>query len=217
MFFYKDKKNLSRKSGFTLIELMVVLVVFVALTGIMISSQSKFDGTILLNNLAYDIALSIREAQTYGVNVKEFSAGLTSKFSGYGIRFDPAVDNKHYILFSDVNDNNYFDIPNSNPICPKGDPECVKKYTLTRGSFIQSVCVGLSESTCDTQYDVNLDKSISIIFRRPNPDAIITIGAGGEMSCSGHRCQIAKIIISSANNATTSIVVTALGDIYVKK
>jgi prepilin-type N-terminal cleavage/methylation domain-containing protein len=73
MFFRKDKNNLSRKSGFTLIELMVVLVVFVALTGIMISSQSKFDGTILLNNLAYDIALSIREAQTYGVNVKEFS------------------------------------------------------------------------------------------------------------------------------------------------
>ena len=138
MFFHKNKKVNYRKSGFTLIELMVVLVIFVALTGIMISSQSKFDGSILLDNLAYDIALSIREAQTYGVNVKEFATSSSpSVFAGYGVNFMKA-DNKHYILYSDVNNPNYFFDGLST--CLSDDKECVPvSYTHLTLPTIYSV------------------------------------------------------------------------------
>ena len=204
-------KTKSKKRGFTLIELMVVLVIFVALTGIMISSQSKFDGTILLNNLAYDIALSIRETQTYGINVKEFATSTgPSIFAGYGVRFDPDPmigDPTHYILFSDVNNNHFFD---GDTLCPKNDSECVKKYALTRGSYIKSICVGSDEGNCSIPSGINSDKSLQITFKRPNPDATIIIGS------EATRYQFAKIIISSANQVTTSIVVTALGQIYVQ-
>ncbi len=217
MFFKKIQKKRNKKSGFTLIELMAVLVIFVALTGVVMNSQKSFDGTILLNNLAYDIALSVRQAQTYGVNVREFSTTTTSSaFSGYGIRFDPNNDNKHYILFADVYNNNYFNISNSDPACPKNDLQCVERYALTRGSFISSVCVGLSVSDCYPPTGADTDKSVSIVFRRPNPNATIMVGSSGATCTNNKPCQFAKIVISSSGGQTKSIIVTALGQIYVE-
>ncbi|MGB8815634.1 MAG: prepilin-type N-terminal cleavage/methylation domain-containing protein [Minisyncoccia bacterium] len=205
MFFHKNNKIKSKKSGFTLIELMIVLVIFVALTGIMIGSQSKLDGSILLDNLAYDIALSVREAQTYGVNVKEFfTSPTTSVFTGYGVRFSRS-DNKQYILFADVNPNYFFD---GETTCFKDDSECMRKYTLTRGSFIADLCAGSDELNCDPQDEIN------ITFLRPNPDAHITKGIAGNTVPNQ---SFSKITISSADGQTQNIIVTALGDIYVKK
>lgn len=214
MFFKKDKKNRTKKGGFTLVELMVVLVIFVALTGVVMSSQSRFDGTILLNNLAYDIALSVRQAQNYGVNVKESSLNNSSStFSGYGVVFDTS-DNKHYILFADVignngNGNNYFD--STDFFCSKSDPECIEKYALTRGSYIKSLCVANKEEYCTGTE--NLTNRLTVTFKRPNPDAHITKGVTGNMLSEQ---SFAKIVISSAGGQTKSIIVTALGQIYVK-
>ncbi len=144
-------------------------------------------------------------------SVKEFSTGLTtSAFAGYGIRFDPN-DSTHYILFSDVNDNNHFDGPTT---CLKNDTEteCVQKYVLTRGSHIESICAGSDKDHCyKTNNSPDLDQSLGIVFKRPNPDAKIYIGSSGDLN------NYAEIIISSANGETKNVVVTALGDIYVKK
>src|SRR3989338_6906440 len=63
--------NLQPNRGFTLVELLVTLSLFVVLTTIVLFSQQKFNGSILLTNLAYDVALTIRQAQTFGVNVRE--------------------------------------------------------------------------------------------------------------------------------------------------
>ena len=83
-FFKKIKDIKNQKSGMTLIELMVVLVIFIIVAGLTIFDYSKFRSTASLQNLADDIALSVRRAQNYAIGVK----GSQSSFSnGYGIHF----------------------------------------------------------------------------------------------------------------------------------
>ena len=210
------KKILKSKynTGFTLIELLVTIVIFVILTGVVLFNQSGFDNTVLLNNLTYDIALTIRQAQTFGVNTRE-SASSTSisgyVFPPYGIflNIDNANggNNKNIILFSDTTPDSKF---NNDPSlsCPANDAECVQKYSIKRGSYIKQICVpsGTGEE-CDNV------KKITIMFKRPKPDALI-YGGNDKITPLGQ----ARIIISSADgSAESSVVVTNIGQIYVQK
>ena len=56
--------------GFTLIEMMVSVGIFALITTLIMVSGRSFGGSVLLTNLAYDVALSVRRAQTFGINVR---------------------------------------------------------------------------------------------------------------------------------------------------
>ena len=51
-----------RDRGFTLIELIVVTGIIVVVSTLVLSSNARFGGAILLENLAYDVGLSVRKA-----------------------------------------------------------------------------------------------------------------------------------------------------------
>ncbi len=209
------KKNLKSKynTGFTLIELLVTIVIFVILTGVVLFNQRGFDNTVLLNNLTYDIALTIRQAQTFGVNTRE-SASSTSitgyVFPPYGIFLN--IDNtaggsdKNIILFSDTTPDSKFNNELSLS-CPANDAECVQRYSIKRGSYIKQICVPLGiVEDCDVQ-------KLTIMFKRPKPDALIYAGINKTTKLGQ-----AKITISSADgSAESSVVVTSIGQIYVQK
>jgi prepilin-type N-terminal cleavage/methylation domain-containing protein len=55
------KINLKNK-GFTLVELMVTVGIFTIISGLLLARYSNFNQGIILTNLAYDIALTIRSA-----------------------------------------------------------------------------------------------------------------------------------------------------------
>lgn len=196
-------KNLQPKTyhlppsrGFTLIELLVTLSLFVVLTIIVIFSQSKFNGSILLTNLAYDVALTARQAQSFGVNVRENtldnSSGTSFKHA-YGVHFN-TTDTKHFILFSDsVGGDGKYD---------SGADSLVNKYSIKRGSYISDICVGVSPS-CSS---VN---TLDITFLRPNPDAII------KSDISSADANEAKITISSSDEKTRTVIVNATGQISI--
>jgi prepilin-type N-terminal cleavage/methylation domain-containing protein len=195
------KKRISNNGGFTLVELLVTIVIFVILTGIVLFNQNSFNNGILLKNLAYDIALNIKQVQNYGIAVKEFQGIATSTFSSYGIYFDLA-NNKNFILFADVNSDSQFSGVTN---CPVGDPECIQRYSISRGSFISNICTDL-----DPLCPINKRAStLTVLFKRPNPNALIYFDNSITPSPN------ARIIISSANNATTSVIVTNAGQIYV--
>ena len=61
----KIKEN-NLKKGFTLVELLVTIVIFVIITGVVLVNSNKFDSSVLLHNFTYDVALTIKQAQTYG-------------------------------------------------------------------------------------------------------------------------------------------------------
>jgi prepilin-type N-terminal cleavage/methylation domain-containing protein len=205
------KKNLKSKynTGFTLIELLITIVIFVILTGVVLFNQKGFDNTVLLNNLTYDIALTIRQAQTFGVNTRESASSTGYVFPPYGIflNIDKVNGNdKNIILFSDTTPDSKFndDISLS---CPANDAECVQRYSIKRGSYIKQICVpsGTGEN-CDVQ-------KLTIMFKRPKPDALI-YAENDKNTKLGQ----AKITISSADgSAESSVVVTSIGQIYVQK
>ena len=206
LFIKNTKIFKNREKGFTLVELLITIVIFVILTGVTLFNQNGFDNTILLKNLAYDIALTVRQAQTYGVNVKE--SQIEGKFSSYGVYFDRSINTKSFILFADTNKDGKF--ITTDMTCPTNDLECVQKYSLKRNSYISGLCVGSDDSFCNS----NQVNNLTIYFQRPDPDANISYN-NGTKDISG---SYAKITISSAtNSATSSIVVTGPGQIYIKK
>ena len=173
------KRNFKR--GFTLVELLVTISIFVILTGIVLFNQGKFDSTILLTNLAYDTALTVRQAQTYGINVKEFD---TNKFFPYGVHFETGVNNKSFILFADPTPT--ADVFSGNTLTACINREgCVNRYNIQRGNKISKLCV---DGDC-------AKTKLDIVFQRPNPDAIIF--ANGD---SGTTYNKASIYLTSADS-----------------
>lgn len=157
----------NKKGGFTIIELLVTISIFVILTGIVIFSYANFNSNILLTNLAYDTALTVRQAQNYGINIKGFND--SAKFVPYGVHFN-MINPKSFILFADID----YDINNpdsqtlftGNPAVCKVDEGCISKYNIKRGNYISKICIQ-NGSNCD---EVN---KLDILFKRPNPEAII--------------------------------------------
>ena len=211
--FFRRDFPLRGKSGFTLIELLITIVIFVVLTGVVIINQNSFDNTVLLNNFAYDVALTIRQAQSYGVNVRETFSG---KFNtSYGVYFDITTipNSSNFIFFNDtVNSTGIAPADGiyngSMTSCPSDDPECIQRYSIKKGMTIQSLCAGTQDS-CVTA------AKLSILFHRPNLDAIIY--ADDNTALASDKKSYAKITLVSAGGATSSVVVTDVGQIYVIK
>ena len=86
------------QKGFTLVELLVSIAIFSVITTMAVFNNSQFNSSVLLTNLAYEVAISIRQAQVYGVTVRKNSAG--SFDSAYGIHFDMNTPTA-YSLFED--------------------------------------------------------------------------------------------------------------------
>ncbi len=200
------KKN--NKKGFTLVELLVTITIFVLLTGVVLFKQGSFDDAILLNNMAYDMGLTLRQAQSFGLSTREAGASQFLIGSGYGLYINLTQSNKNFVLFADLDSDNRYTSPGGVTSCISNDAECIQKYTINRGNKIQKVCV---ENACTTSV-----AELSILFKRPKPDALIYYSTtnGGALSTSS----MARIVVSSANgNATTSVIISNVGQIYVTK
>ena len=145
-----------QSSGFSLVELIVVIAIVGVLSSVIIARYNTFDSAILLRNLAYDVALSIREAQALGVSVR--GEGGTFTYA-YGVHFD--IGNS-YILFRDIDDDGVFD-----------SGEEVSVEVIREGGSVSDLC---GNSTCGKS-------EMDVTFKRPNPDAqIVTTPATGGLT-----------------------------------
>ena len=91
------------KKGFTLYEVVVTLAIVLIIMGIVLFNQSKFRSDIEITNLAYRVALAVREAQVYSISVKQFAGSQSSQRFDvpYGLHFNKEVDDA-FILFADA-------------------------------------------------------------------------------------------------------------------
>jgi prepilin-type N-terminal cleavage/methylation domain-containing protein len=211
--------------GFTLIELMIVLGIIVLISMVLLLSNQRFNSSILLRNLAYQIGLSVREAQLYGVavgnsNVSANCLALTgeqSKFcASFGIYLDTSLDDR-YALFADGNNNGVYDTSGSDSI--------VRNYLTQYGFRISNLCAigaGASipvtcSSACPAAYQTapyncasgSLQK-LQLTFRRPNPDAFIRVNNDSATSYT-----TAYIEVQAAGGATRSLTVSQIGQITI--
>ena len=215
-------KSKIKQAGFTLVELLVTITIFVMLTGVVLFSQERFNGTIFLSNLSYDIALTLRQAQTYGINIRGFVQGTnTSQFVPYGVHFDKADAAKSFILFADldaqiiegrVTSDGVFDVAPPYSIDPTTCDDrhgCVKRYVIQKGNYIKDLCATNSPS-CESDDSVNV---LDIVFVRPDPNAIITKNGNGNNTYNK-----AVITLSDASGDNSrQVIVQENGVVYVKK
>jgi len=150
-------------TGFTLVELMVVFAIIITITGVVFTSQSTFNKTLILTNTAYDVALTLRSAETYGLGSRVISGASNA---GYGIHFDKGTNT--FILFEDssgsschTSQSGYSSGPDAQPgnCIRDSSSEDVKTYTLGNNITVSDLYAGITPVT-----------SLDIVFARPNPD-----------------------------------------------
>lgn len=97
--------------GFTLVEFIVIMGIFAIMVGVIIFNFNGFRSSVTLDNLAQDIALSVRQIQTSaGASLSSDGSPETEKPRGI---YFPVGDDGHYknefILFVDDYQNGTFD------------------------------------------------------------------------------------------------------------
>ncbi len=207
-----------RVRGFTLIELLVVMAIITVISGIIFTSQSSFNKTLILANTAYDVALSLRSAETYGLGGHAMSAVPT----GYGLHFDKAAPGS-FLLFADSNP-----APSTSSVChtiidptaldaqpgdcaySAGLDTLITSYTLGNNITISDFCAFAAGAwTCSSSHGGSLT-TLDVVFARPNPDPLMS--ANGLYS-SVSPVTSACLTITSPLGGSRYVSVEASGDI----
>lgn len=185
------------RRGFTLIELMVVLAIVAAVTATVLTSQSSFNKTLILANTAYDIALTLRSVQTYGIGNRAVGGAVGA---GYGLHFQRGTLGT-FTVFADTFPSPSCETPDCKPgnkTYENGSDAFVQTYTLGNGMTISNFCAFSGGWSCESS-------SLDIVFARPNPDAFI--------SANGSSYSAACVTISSPQGGAKYISVASSGQI----
>ncbi|HEY4496123.1 MAG TPA: hypothetical protein VJC04_02080 [Candidatus Paceibacterota bacterium] len=203
------RNKLQKKEGFTLVETLSAISIFVVITLIVFVGNNHFNNTILLTNLTYDIALTVARAQSYGVSVKQYGAGSESFNVGYGVHFrlcgttaeTNESDDVSFVLFADANRNQYYEKPS----------EFLERYIIRRGNKINNLYWLDSSGNASSLGAGGVD----ISFERPYPEAHFVF-----FDCSGniisHNAQSVRVQVISLAGITKNINIGITGQISVQ-
>lgn len=177
---------------------MVVTSIFIILSAVVLANNSRFGHVIILENLTHDIALSVREAQVYGIAVRRYDPGSgPGIFSyGYGVHFAPGTT---YEIFADANANGRWDAG-----------ETVKQTTISGGFSIADICAPAAD--CGKS-------RVDILFKRPEPDACLSVSGVASLDSSGHcisSVQRTVVTISSPRDEDATVTIDSSGQISVE-
>ncbi|MBI5456837.1 prepilin-type N-terminal cleavage/methylation domain-containing protein [Candidatus Kaiserbacteria bacterium] len=186
------KKNVAER-GYTLIELLIVTGIFVIVSGVVLANNARFGGMITLENFAYDVALSIRQAQVYSIAVQR--VGSNDYGSAYGMHFDIG-SSATYELFADtVTVNGLYD-----------PGELLQVTNMNGGYRVSSLCVRASGAATETCGLSRLD----VTFKRPEPDAYIRSDGVTTLHEAG------RVVVISPRGETADIVIESTGQISIQ-
>jgi prepilin-type N-terminal cleavage/methylation domain-containing protein len=177
----RSRLSAARARGFTLIEMLVSLAILMIIAVVVLTSHASFSNSLIVTNAAYDVALSLRQAESFGITSRGYGTAVNA---GYGVHFFSSQPSS-YILFVD-------DSPNS---CGSGStPDCkvgqgsydsgsdgiVSTYTINAGITVSRFCVyrgSVSYCTGGGSHTFALD----IVFKRPNTEAELSYFKDGTL------------------------------------
>lgn len=195
-YFFSRKVGNPLAKGFTLIELMVTVGIFVMMTALVLSKYNAFYSGTVFTNMAYDVALTIRQAQSYGVSVKADTAS-NSFNSRYGVRFDSPT--KFELVSYDPNKGGSLQNPNIESY-----------YSLKQGAKFKNIYFKADHSGVSIS---NLSSTLygSVVFQRPNPEPVVCYN----LDCASY--SYFEIVMQSGDGSTNhTIIVNSVGQISVK-
>lgn len=170
--------NKINKKGFTLFEMLVSLAIIVMIASIVIYNYSQFNNDIEITNLAYRMAISVRQAQVYSISVRQFPGAPDPFRVPYGVHFSEKMPDA-FIIYADGDGNGRYSFLDDDIVCDTGpNSECVEKVLIGRGNLIKGFCGVLwpnNFAECFSAEGDNPYHSVDIKFQRPNPDAKFSV------------------------------------------
>jgi type II secretory pathway pseudopilin PulG len=207
-------------AGVTLIELVIVVGIVAVVSLMVLFNYSKFSTNISVRNLAQEVALSIRKAQSYATSVQTFPGGSTSSYPAYGIAFSLAAPSssvttpsqKRFVLFADVDSDGTYDYT-SNGTCgvPAIGNECVEGFGITTTDSITQLCSPAITGTCTS----SAAQTMTAVFCRPSPDAAIFSNGSGVGGCA-NSATYTEAVVQSAKGLTQRVRLWNTGQISVQ-
>lgn len=200
------------KKGFTILELIVSISIVTVILTVVILNQSTYTDDLALSNLADEISLTISQAQAYGVGVRESSPGSNEFSLSYGLSFStlaPSGLNKQiYLYFIDRNGDRFYGGDSSCVISESS--ECLEKFNITRGNYIDSLCAIMSFGNEDCSMG-----RVDVSFKRPKTEAQLSLFDSGGTQYNPPELLGARIVLTSPSGAVRSVIVYNTGQISV--
>lgn len=206
--------------------MLVVVAIIAVVSGVLMFNYSNFSTNVSVRNLAQEVALAVRKAQTYATSVRTIDGvGMTSAtFPGYGVSFATSTNAadltppnawtagpRQFVLFADTSSGTGNSTYESGTSCGTPGPgnECIESFAITSFDKIASICNGsASGGSCYT------NAKVDVTFRRPTPDALICLTTPSLPV----NCNVSYVTINliSAKGLTRSIQVWNTGQISVQ-
>lgn len=217
------------KKGFTVLELLISLAIMGVIMAVAITGQSTYNKNILLTDTAYSVALSLRQAQSFGLSSKKTG---TFQNAGYGIHFSDST-RSFYTFFADTSSRGAAPTwcPGAGLLGPESKPgNCLydtlapkdtllQTYYFQRGYQLKRICA--KEKASNTKYctDGSMNgktlNPITVVFVRPNSKVIMTgfftiaPGTPVELSCM-------EVVVQDPTSTTLKTIrISLLGEISV--
>ena len=163
-------------SGFNLMELMVTVGILAIINMMIFASYPEFSQRMALKRTSEEIALIVRQAQSYALGIKRPASGGDDYF-GFGVHFETS-NPKVLILFADSDGKMDYDAGGG---CGSSNTECFQKFTIDTKDVISELH---TYNSLDSPSPV---KTLDIVY--PRATSIATI--------SGSNTSYAKVTIKS--------------------
>ncbi len=146
--------------GFTVLEMIIVMAIMITIVSLVLANYSGFNERLGVRQAAEEIASSGRQAQAYGLGVREFCKGGSCDFPGYGLHFlrfaSAGVSATSYIFFADNKIKNLqYDAPD----------EKINDVLIQRSAYISDICANQKQNPAGPCGLLTLD----VVYLRPAP------------------------------------------------
>lgn len=192
------KKDLKLKA-FTLVEFILILSIFSIMAGVTMFNFNGFRSNIAMENLAYDVALSIQNIQqraASGANLTTTSAATSSGIF-QGIQFTKLSTGGYspeFILFQDrVTQNQRYDSTSFG--------ELIDRIKIQYNEYVKNIEYNSSSNFATGSTTLNND--VAILFKRPWLDAYfydLPPGGGAGNLLNANTAQYLRITLASGGN-----------------
>jgi len=147
-----NKKN-RLLTGFTIVELLVVVAVIVFMTGVLLLNWRSGERTLALSRVVHKAGQDVRRVQELALRAQAHNCAVGS-ISAYGIFFNQSTPGS-YLLFAECNSTNAYE-------SGVGGDDVVDTIQLEAGVMIQGVSPG---------------STVSIVFVPPTPRVFLNPGS----------------------------------------
>lgn len=191
---------------------MVVLAIVGVLAVLAIVNQNTFNKSFLVTNTVYDLGLTLRSVETFGLSNKALNTSTI--FTWYGIHFDAAHPNSFFVFADTTGGATCSGISLT---CHSGDgiyqttDPIVQQYQIGNGVSISSICTTQPGNAPVCTPTIG---TVDVVYTRPFGQTLITsVTNGGPTITFSGNLKACITLTSASGGVTRPIEIFSVGNI----